>query len=244
MATTEFGAPIYAEPDLPTEQNGGTATPVDMNDPALTSEVIEDTTQDAYAIPPPPPDGKWRAKLKQVDINDPSDSQKKRHIVFVHPKMNDGKPFFAVNVEASLIDVSGKFDGISTTEYWVKSAVDKRKNVSEMSTITKAAGGAPLDRGNQTDRLNALEKVLAGEPEAIIDTFWEASCQTCQEAAKKKGDRSPRPFLMGMHRFPSKGAGVHDPMVQCPTCKSMVRAQMRIAGFFNVKEMKATRGIA
>ena len=241
-----FGEPQYAGGQDAAPETPANAAPIDVNDPALTSEQVDvDTSQDAYAIPPPPPDGKWRAKLKQIDIKDPADGQSKKHIAYRHDKMNDGKPMFVANVEASLIDVHGKHDGITITEYWVKSAVDKRKNIDQMTTVTKAAGGSPVARGTQADRLNALEKTLAGEPEVILDTFWEASCQNCQEIAKKRGDRQPRAFLMGMNRFPQPQPGKpHDPMVQCPACKSMVRAQLRIGQFLNVKEAKATRGVA
>lgn len=246
MATPGFGEPEYAAGGgSGAAQADAPSRVLDPNDPSLTSEVLsEDTTQDAYAIPPPPPDGKWRAKLKLVDIKDGADGQMKRRIVYVHPNMNDGKPFFAVNVEASLIDVHGKFDGVKMTEYWVKSSVDRRKNVSQMTTITKAAGGTPVEKGTQADRVNQLEKTLAGEPEVVLDTFWEAACQTCQESAKKSGGKAPRAFKMGMSHFPQPRAGEFDPVVECPTCKTPVRAQLRIGQFFNVKDAKATRGTA
>jgi hypothetical protein len=248
MATTEFGAPIYTsepEPEPTQQQNGGQAQVIDVNDPQLTSESLtaEDASQNAFSQPPPPPDGKWRAKLKIVDIKD-EDGQMKQVRGARYDNMNDGKAFLVVNVEASLIDVTGKNDGIKATQYWVKSAMDRRKNVSEMTTITKAAGGAiaPPTAGERA-RYDALAKALAGEPEVIVETFWEASCQACQEKAKAKKGKAPRPFLLGMHRFP-QSAGKPDPMVQCPTCHSSCRAQLRIGGFYNVKEMKATRGVA
>jgi hypothetical protein len=242
MATPAFGDPQYQDPAAH-EADATPSAPVDINDPQLTSEVMtEDVTQDAYAIPPPPPDGRWRAKLKLAEMKGAPEG--KHYKAVKYEKMNDGKSFFVANVEASLIDVHGKQDGIKVTNYHVKSAVDKRKNVSEMSTITKAAGGTPVERGTHADKIVALEKALAGEPEVIVDTFWEAACQTCQEAAKKKGERVPRAFLMGMNRFPQSKPGQFDPMVTCPVCKSMVRAQLRIGQFLSVKEAKATRGIA
>lgn len=244
MAATTFGAPMDEEPDKPVGENGGQSAPIDMNDPALMSEQLDiDTAADAYAIPPPPPDGKWRAKLKIVDIKD-ADGQAKQFRAARFDSMNDGKPFFVVNVEASLIDVGGKFDGIKAIQYWVKSQVDRRKNIDEMSTITKAAGGQVVARGTHADRLAALQKALAGEPEVIVETHWDAQCQSCQEAADKKGERKPKAFKIGMHNFPQPSAGKYDPMVSCPTCHSSCRAQLRIGGFYNVKEMKATRGIA
>jgi endogenous inhibitor of DNA gyrase (YacG/DUF329 family) len=91
--------------------------------------------------------------------------------------------------------------------------------------------------------IDALLATLAAEPELVLETAWSAECQTCQEAAKKRGDRSPRPILQGMHRFPAtRTPGVHDPMVQCPVCKSQVRAQARLVAPFSLKETQATKG--
>jgi hypothetical protein len=244
-SSSNFGDPQYQAQDPAAAAAGDSPSSVviDANDPQLTSEVLtEDTTQDAFAIPPPPPDGKWRAKLKLVDMAGATDG--KLYKAVRYEKMNDGKAFFVANVEASLIDVHGKQDGIKVTQYHVKSAIDRRKNVSEMTTITKAAGGKPVERGTHLDKVVALGAALAGEPEVIIDTFWEAACQSCQEGAKKAHTKAPRAFLMGMSHFPQSKPGTHDPMVQCPACKSMVRAQLRIGQFLNVKEAKATRGVA
>ena len=245
MVSPSFGEPTYAE-EAPSASAGEASTQavIDMNDPTLTSEVTEvDAMQDAFAVPPPPPDGKWRAKLKLIEVGgaDPRDKYVK---AVKYERMNDGKPYLVSNVEASLIDVNGKFDGIKATQYHVKSQIDKRKNVDEMTTITKAAGGQVVARGTHQDRYHALAKTLAGEPETIVETFWEASCQPCQEKAKKAGEKSPRPFKMGERNFPQSKAGVHDPVVSCPTCGASCRAQLRIGGFFNVKEVKATRGVA
>jgi hypothetical protein len=216
-----------------------------VNDPRLTSEALDDNTSvDAYAVPPPAPDGKWRAKLKQLDIND-SNGQPQRFIAKSFPKMEGGRPFLVTNVEASLIDLSGKYDGTKLTEYWVKTLMDSRKGTSQASTIVTKAGGTLPPKSTDADRMNALLKTLAGEPEVIVETAWEASCQSCQEAAKKVGAKAPRPFLQGMHRFPHfPGAGSgNDPNVSCPTCKGMARAQVRIVRYWSVKEAKADRGL-
>jgi hypothetical protein len=218
---------------------------IDPNDPRLTSEVLTiNPDADAYAILPPLPDGKWRAKAKQVDIRDDK-GQQQRYAVFSRAKMANGAPFLATNVEFSVIDHSGEFDGVKLTEYWVKTLVDARKGTSQAATLTAKLGGKPLASGTQKQMMDLLLSTLAAEPELVIETAWSAECQHCQEAAKKKGDRAPRPFLQGMHRFPStKTPGVHDPMAKCPTqgCGSLVRAQPRIVGIFSLKEAQATRG--
>jgi hypothetical protein len=218
---------------------------IDINDPRLTSEALDDNTSvDAYAVPPPAPDGKWRAKLSQVDIND-GNGQPQRFLAKSYPKMENGRPFLVTNVEASLIDLQGKYDGVKLTEYWVKTLVDSKKGTSQASTIVTKAGGTLPPKSTDADRMNALLKTLAGLPEVIVETAWEASCQSCQEAAKKSGTKAPRPFLTGMHRFPHSpvAGGGHDPNVACPTCKGMARAQVRIVRYWSVKEAKADRGL-
>lgn len=234
--------------DLPQDSQPAEATApqgevIDINDPRLTSEAMDDNTAaDAYAVPPPAPDGIWRAKLKAVDIKDGS-GQLQRYIAKSFAGMAGGRPFLVTNVEASLIDLGGKNDGVKLTEYWVKTLIDDRKGTSQASTITVKAGGPNLARSTDKDRMDALLKTLAGEPEVLVETVWEASCQACQDAAKKRGDKAPRPFLVGMHRFPQTRTGP-DPMVPCPTCKAMARAQVRIARYFALAEAKATRGLS
>lgn len=247
--TAAFGEVTYdntsaAAPGEPSPAAAGEATPaIDPNDPRLTSEVLTiDPTADAYAILPPLPDGKWRAKAKQVDIKDDK-GQLQRYAVFSRAKMDGGKPFFATNVEFSVIDHSGSFDGAKVTEYWVKTLVDARKGTSQAATLTAKLGGKPPATGSQKVYIDALLATLAAEPEVVIETAWSAECQQCQESAKKRGDRAPRPFLQGMHRFPAtKTPGVHDPMAKCGTCNSMVRAQPRIVGLWSLTEAKATHG--
>lgn len=216
---------------------------VDPNDPRLTSEVLTmNPDADAYAVLPPLPDGKWRAKAKQVDIKDDK-GQLQRYAVFSRAKMANGAPFFATNVEYSIIDHSGEFDGVKLTEYWVKTLVDQRKGTSQANTLIGKLGGKALASGNQKQVMDALLQVLASEPELILETAWSAECQHCQETSKKKGEKAPRPFLQGMHRFPAtRTPGVYDPIVTCPTCKSQVRAQARIVAPFSLKESKETRG--
>lgn len=234
--------------DLPQDSQPAEATApqgevIDINDPRLTSEALDDNTAaDAYAVPPPAPDGIWRAKLKQVDIKD-SKGQLQRFTAESRAKMAGGRPFLVTNVESSLIDLSGKFDGVKIVDNWVKTLIDDRRGTSQATTITVKAGGPNLARSTDKDRMDALLKVLAGEPEVLVETVWEASCETCQKKAKATGEKSPRPYLTGMHRFPQTRTGP-DPMVKCPVDGSMNRAQVRIAKYYALAEAKATRGIA
>src|SRR5580693_4447384 len=112
--TAAFGVPTYdveaPHESAPSPTNGEATVLIDPNDPRLTSETLTiNPDADAYAILPPLPDGKWRAKAKQVDIKDDK-GQLQRYAVFSRAKMEGGKPFFATNVEFSVIDHSGEFD--------------------------------------------------------------------------------------------------------------------------------------
>jgi len=211
--------------------SGHSAAVIDLNDPALTSENLNENPEgDSYATPPPLPDGKWRAKLTQLDIKD-SKGQPQRYAAFQFPKMNDGKPFLATNVQSTILDASGKHDGFKLTDYWVKTALDRSGNSGVGTILTKLK--QTLTPASDASRMEQFLRVLASEPELVVETAWEASCQTCQEAAKKRGDKSPKPFLLGMHRFPQTRTG-HDPVVTCPTCKGSVRAQARIAQYHSL----------
>lgn len=244
--TGQFGDVHYEDQSAdvpPATTTGGGMVPIDPNDPRLTSEVLTmNVAADMYAILPPLPDAKWRAKAKQVDIKD-DHGQMVRYAILSRPKMDNNKPFFATNVEFSVIDHSGEFDGVKLTEYWVKTLMDARKGQSQANAMVAKLGGTAFPTGTQKQVIDLLLQTLAAEPELVIETSWSAECQHCQELAKKKGDRAPRPFLQGMHRFPAtKSPGVHDPMAKCNTCGSMVRAQARIIGLYSLKETQPTRG--
>ena len=241
-----FGEVTYA--DAPQETapatNGATTTElIDPNDPRLTSEILTVNPEaDAYAVLPPLPDGKWAAKAKQVDIKDDK-GQQQRYAVFSRAKMANGAPFFATNIEYSILDNSGEFDGVKLTDYWVKTLVDTRKGTSQVATMIAKLGGKVPVSGSQKVYMDTLLQLLASEPTLILETAWSAECQHCQEVAKAKGQKQPRPFLQGMHRFPAtKTPGVYDPMVKCTSCGQMVRAQARIVAPFSLKEAQATRG--
>lgn len=244
MQTDDFGSVQYEGQAAEATESQTAAVAVDENDPRLVSEALDDKVEgDAYAVPPPAPDGKWRAKLKLVKIRDTKDKQEKDWIVTSIPNFANGRPFYAVNVEADLIDLSGAYDGTKLTTYWVKSIVDSKSGTSQMTTLARVAGGQPPSRSTDKERCDLLLKTLAAEPEVIVDTFWEASCLACGEAAEKKDEKKPKPFQRGMQRFPQTKPGVYDPSIPCPTCKSLCRAQVRIAQFFSLKDAKPTRGL-
>lgn len=245
----QFGDPAYVDESAAASRDAAGSTQaaapsVDPDDPRLNSEVLsDDTARDAYEIPPPAPDGLWRARLKLVPIKDDK-QQDVPYRVWLHANVQSGRPMFVANVEAVLIDIGGRFDGIRVQDAFVKSLIDSRSGTSQMSTIVQKAGGELPKSSTDRARVELLVKTLAGEPEVIIATQWETSCRNCRERAEAKHEKAPKPFLYDMARFPQPRPGIFDPTVKCPTCSSLCRAQVRIARYYSVKEIKATRGLA
>lgn len=186
---------------------------IDINDPRLVSENIEiDPAGDAYAMPPVLTDGKWRAKLVAKEVGK-APNQKK-----FAPKLDrDQRPYLYTALEADVIDHSGKFDGIKVPDYFVSTQV--RRDGSSAAATVLARLGKPANRTTTHGTLmNDLLQALAGEPELIIETEWEANCQKCEEIADAKHERKPR-STRGMHNFPqqrnAKGQMEYVPRMKC-----------------------------
>jgi hypothetical protein len=239
-----FGEPTYegGQPDAGSATtthgaNGSAqaAEVIDLNDPQLTSEMLTENPEgDSYAVPPPIPDGKWRAKLIAIPVKNKAKGIEERYIAVRYPKMNDGKAFLVTNVQAQILDANGKYDGIKLTEYHVKTALDRSGNSGVGTILAKLK--QPLTPATPAGRMEQFLKVLASEPELVVETAWEASCQNCQESAERAGTRKPKEFLLGMHRFPQSKGGGHDPVVSCPVCKTQVRAQAKIQQYWPLTE--------
>ena len=226
---TAFGAPSQFQPGDDTSQPVASAPEpspepqdlLDPNDPRLVSEPIEMNLEgDAYATPPPPPDAKYRAKLKLAQKKDPSTGQPTDYVPAAWGK--DKTPCFVTGIEASIIDPTGRYDGIKVFDFNVSTMVgrDHSSKVSTILATLRKPDGTPWvttgERLNQKEWMERLIKALAGEPEASIETVWEWSCRACGEEAKAKGTPYPRSIL-GMQRFPpdAKVRGAHDPEMRC-----------------------------
>jgi hypothetical protein len=228
------GGPSDASTTTTHGANGAAAQAevIDINDPALQSESLHENPEgDSYAVPPPPPDGKWRVKLTSVPVKDKRTGKDERFLAVKYDKMNNGKPFLVTNVQSQILDANGKYDGIKLTDYHVKTALDRSGNSAIGTILNKLK--QPLPPATPAARMEQFLKVLAGEPELVIETAWRASCQACQERAEKKGERKPGDFLQGMHRFPQV-KGKPDPVVSCPECKTTCRAQLKIVSYWSL----------
>ena len=251
MAST-FGAPSTDLPmdDAAAQQqhdpSGDAVEVLDPNDPALTSESLDINTEgDAYAQPAPPPDGTYRAKLK---LSQPENAQKQK--VDYIPSRSTKPPvqsYFKTGMVASIIDPSGKYDGIPVYDRWVGTFVG-RDGASKVTTILgvlrRPDGSAWLEKGRRythKELMDVFVKALAGEPEVMIETQWEWSCQGCGEAAKAANQAYPR-SITGMQKFPldaksKPGAPVYQPEMKCQkdAAHAYSRCQVRIARVMAVK---------
>ncbi len=220
QTTTGLDAPVHAEE-------------IDLNDPRLTSESIDVNPEgDAYATPPPPPDGKYRAKLKQIDVKD----GKGQLARFTAKLTKDGNPYLYTGLEARIQDPTGKLDNIPVFDRWVGTFLN-RDGSTKVTTILSKLGVAVPSKANHAQLMELFLKTLAAEPDITIETSWEASCQACVEEAKKSGSKAPR-SIMGMNRFPQDSKGQPIAAMPCPIDKKhgdMV-AQARIVGFEALKK--------
>lgn len=225
---------------------------IDLNDPAFTSEVLVNTEGDAYAQPAPPPDGRYRAKLKLEGLKDaagaPVNYLPKRH---TNRSGIVDQVYLYTAIKAEIIDPSGKFDGISLFDSWV-GTFQGRDGSTKVATILarlKKPDGTPWItpgmRINQTAWMELFVKALAGEPEIGVETMWEWSCQGCGEEAKAAGRQYPK-SIQGMGKFPldasksKPGAPAFSPEMKCQInpAHQFSRARATIARFIALGELK------
>ena len=214
---------------------------LDLNDPRLASEDLTiDPQGDAYKSMPTLPDGKWRAKFKQVDVKDGKGGTTK-----FKPYLDkrSGALYLATAVEATVLAPDKPlYDDLKVTDYFVSTRLNKDNSMAVGTILYKL--GAPLPtKVNHKQAMQALIDKLAGEPEGGIETVWEASCETCQKQAEAQGQKAPR-SIQGMHRFPQikgpNGTTVHDPHLNCqvnPSHGPMV-ARPRIKRYLSLDELK------
>lgn len=236
---TSVAAGSAADPNAPPQET------LDINDPAFTSEALDvNVDADAYAQPVPPPDRRWRAKLKllkqQVNGQD---------VDFVPAKWGEDNPqmVLVASVQAVISDPSGKYDGLSAYDGTVSTFM-LRSGGHKVQTFLrgqKKPDGTlyvpPGTKLNPRQWMDLLVKFLAGEPEVGIESQWEVTCKGCLDDAKKSGSRKPK-ALRGMHHFPPshKVKGEYDPEVRCAVSPAhgFNRARVQIASVFPLSELK------
>lgn len=266
-----FGQPVYTEADATqsTTANGANGAALeqpqellDLNDPRLTSEALDVNTEgDAYAQPAPPPDGKYRAKLKleKQKVKDATGAENEVDYIAKMYGSKQPQACLSTVISAHIVDPSGKYDGIQVWDRWVSTFVG-RDGSTKIATILarlKQPNGAPYIEqrpGTAPDAIvkagrklspkewvELLVKALAGEPEVGIETQWEWSCQKCGEVADSKHEKRPR-SITGMNKFPmskDRTHSTHDPEMQCAVDRAhgFSRARLSIARFMSLAEL-------
>lgn len=260
QGASNFGAPQSAEFDEQQHMSGGeqghdqgVEIEIDPNDPFLnsTAESMEtDAAHDAYAQRPPMPDAKWRAKVRIAKIkNKKGEEVPENYIAAMSTWLDKNVPYYAMNLEFEIIDPTNHYDGFKMTEYHVKTLVNaKIGGSSPLATLVRKSGGVVPTGSSQAQVRDIALAHFAGEPELMLESQWIATCQFCEEKAKKAipKEKAPRPLKRGQRAFPPK-VGVaanafvkNDPLVECPTCHTTNRAKATPVQYFTVKEATPT----
>ena len=233
-----FGAPVQDAPatDTTTAQAAGQEVIADLdpNDPRLTSEAISDVpTADAYAILPPVPDAKYRAKLTSKDVKD-GQGKPAKFVARMANWLNPPRPYLFTALTAVILDPSGKYDDVKIDDNWV-TCLPNKSGTSHVATILRAVGIATPPQATQAQWMQLFLGTLAKSPEVTIETAWEWQCQHCAEVAEKAGTKKPR-SVIGMHRFPQgKVPGTFDPQMKCPDCGQFSTAKARVNQYLPLK---------
>jgi hypothetical protein len=248
-----LGAPATMEAEGQSAAQAPSDAPQDLldpNDPRLVSEELNANPEaDAYAQPAPPPDGDYRAKLKLVQKE--LRGQKVDYIPALWGK-SPSQAVFVTGIEASIIDPSGKYDGLKAYDFNVSTFVgrDSATKVTTILSKLRRPDGKPwADKHTRMAPkawMDLLVQALAGEPEVGVATQWEWSCADCGKESKAKGTAYAKSVL-GMHKFPTeqdkqkRAAGqLFSPEMKCQinAGHGYSRARITIAKFLSLDEMK------
>jgi hypothetical protein len=217
-AVDDFAQPIYSDTGSDAVEavgaaSNGQANPADIpmfdpNDPALLLQEM-DTAQgeDPYKQLPPLPDGRWLVKVKQMDVKG-LDGQPTRYVV---KPGKDGGAYAYTGLTVTVIDPSGKFDGVELRDYFVSTRADARKGgANALSWILGCLKVQIPGRMTIGALIDTFCKAVANEPQLEIESAWEGSLdQATQELFENSGEKQPR--VLGQHRFPQVSRQVPSP---------------------------------
>jgi hypothetical protein len=229
---------------------------VDENDPRLISETLEANVEgDAYAQPAPPLDGKYRLKLKHEGVKQDGTDERKPYKTV--PGKKGGSPYYQTGISCSIIDPTGKYDGIVVYPAFGGGANTRlqRDKSTQVTTILhrikKPDGQKSYAEGVKLDQkgwMDLLIKVLATEPEIGGELQWEASCGKCGEIAKANDYKDGYPTrTTGMHHFPQeqdsakrKAGQLFSPELKCAVnpAHGYSRARAIVTRFLHLHELK------
>ena len=181
-------------------------TQVDINSLDLADDELSINTEaDAFAGPPPPDDGDHLVKLSLGD----------RKVQM--GKGKQGQTYFMAHVVAKLI--TGPFENRVVFDN-ASTMIMQGSGTCRAAGILKAIGETVPSRVSSKDLMRQLVERLAGEPQCIITTTWEAYCPDCEKNV-----------LRQQKRFPTNGGGGHRNQIECAKCGSLLSAQARITAY-------------
>jgi hypothetical protein len=181
-------------------------TRIDINDLSLEAETLElDPTADAFQLPAPPPDGRYRVRLKlgERGFERPFSEKKKKRYITAH-------------IEARIVAPGLRWDNVPLFDQATTLIMDS-SGTCRMAGLLAALGEVVSARMEDTEMGRALNKHLAGEHTCDAVTQWEAYCKDCAKTV-----------LRNERNFPSDGKGGHKHVVECRNCGNEVTAQARV----------------
>lgn len=206
---------------------------IDLNDPnLLAGELDTNANIDAYAAPPPMPDGKYRVKVKQIDVKGPDGNMTRFNV----KQGKEGKSAYAYTaLELTVQDPGGQFDGRKIFDRFVSTMTQRNGGIPMVRILTCLGVQLPA-KTSAAQLLEAFFKATAGEPELEVETVWEGGLDEAdRERFKAAGKKEPR--VMGMHRFPQGPAGhLADVSIDSELGKVNLHAQTRVQGYHPLKK--------
>lgn len=243
--TADFAQPIYLEDPAGSSIVGSSAASsdplssvvIDLDDPnLLMHEIDTNADTDAYAAPPPLPDGRWQVKIKHMDVKNAQGEPVK----YTGKVDKNGQPYAFTALEATVVDPSGKFDGLRLNDYFVSTRQQRNGGVPVVRLLTCLKVQVPAKISVKI-LMEELVKALAAEPLMEVDTAWEGSPdQADQERFETAGEKLPK--VMGQHRFPKGADGKALPDIEVDTKlgKVNLRARPRINAYFPLGSAQAS----
>ena len=197
------------------------AVEVDLNSLDLVDEQVDISVEaDAFAGPPPAPDGDHLVKL--------SLGPKK----VLSGKAKDGRPFYMLHIRAD-IQPGDEYEGrVMFTN--VGTMVMQNTGTSAVVGVLKAVRDQVSPRESILELARRLKNRLDGNPECLVTSQWQAYCADCKaefDATDGKKGKKGGIVLRGQKRFPQNGNGHNRHQVECPNCGSMLTAQAAIIAF-------------
>ena len=222
---------------------------IDFNDPRLTSESLTVQEGDAFSQPAPPPDRKWRVKLKHEGIKQQGSSD----ILPWEPAIQKDKNgnqiglFARTVMSVTIQDSEGKYDGLHLqVPFFYMDTKVNREGLSKVMTVLnllRKPDGTPWiqkgERLNHKELIERFVKALQGEPEVGVESQWELQCEGCNQEAKARGGFAKS--IQGMTKFPPSKTvrGEYDPEMRCQVnpAHGYSKARPVVGRFLNLKEV-------